>query len=325
MKKRISGLILILALLLPVPCGALDLSSDEPICYSNFDMISLQEMQETHQEYTTGDMIADSYLYEARQNGITDIDVAIVPLASIRASVKEGPLTAADAFSICYAAEEGPYAEGAPLVCAYLSGKDLKLLTEIDASLGPAQSGVKLSYAGLNYRFNTKRILMDRVTSVGLARSGGMLELIEDDMLYKVCTNRYAADLLDDLNGLIWKTFVITPRDADGQPLEDLSGCLLTDENGSPVMEWMALADYWTSFRTGDSGLPEVPLLYSAPQTRKVKYEEGGFARIENPGTVTLAVIGAVIVLLILVAVVIALIRRTVYRRRARRLQKGNS
>ena len=111
------------------------------------------------------------------QNGITDIDVAIVPLASIRASVKEGPLTAADAFSICYAAEEGPYAEGAPLVCAYLSGKDLKLLTEIDASLGPAQSGVKLSYAGLNYRFNTKRILMDRVTSVGLARSGGMLEL----------------------------------------------------------------------------------------------------------------------------------------------------
>ncbi|MBQ1579884.1 MAG: hypothetical protein IIZ86_01985, partial [Firmicutes bacterium] len=78
-------------------------------------------------------------------------------------------------------------------------------------------------------------------------------------------------------------------------------------------------------FRTGDSGLPEVPLLYSAPQTRKVKYEEGGFARIENPGTVTLAVIGAVIVLLILVAVVIALIRRTVYRRRARRLQKGNS
>ncbi len=90
-------------------------------------------------------------------------------------------------------------------------------------------------------------------------------------------------------------------------------------------MEWMALADYWTSFRNGDSGLPEIPLMYSAPQNRKVKYEEGGFARIENPGTVTLAAIGAVIVLLILIAAVIALIRRAVYRRRARRLQKGNS
>ena len=35
---------------------------DEPICHSNFDMISLDEMYATHQEYTTGNMIADAYL-----------------------------------------------------------------------------------------------------------------------------------------------------------------------------------------------------------------------------------------------------------------------
>ena len=87
----------------------------------------------------------------------------------------------------------------------------------------------------------------------------------------------------------------------------------------------MALADYWTSFRTGDSGLPEVPLLYSAPQTRKVKYEEGGFARIENPGTVTLAVIGAAVLLLVLLFVIVLLIRRAVLRRRERLARAGRS
>lgn len=298
---------------------------DEPICHSNFDMISLDEMYATHQEYTTGNMIADAYLYEAKQHGITDIDVALVGLGTIRGSVMEGDLTAADAFEICSLGVGSDGSAGHPLLCAYVTGKELKLLTELDASLGPAVSSIKMSYAGLNYRFNTKRMLLDRVTSVGLSRSGGMLELIEDDMLYKVCCNMYAANMLGMLNGLTKGILSITPKNADGTPVEDLYACALLDEDGREIKEWVALADYWSSFRTGDSGLPEVPLMYSAPQNRKVKYEEGGFARIENPGTVTLAALGAAAALLILIVVIVLLIRRAVLRRRERLARAGRS
>ena len=298
---------------------------DEPICHSNFDMISLDEMYATHQEYTTGNMIADAYLYEAKQHGITDIDVALVGLGTIRGSVMEGDLTAADAFEICSLGVGSDGSAGHPLLCAYVTGKELKLLTELDASLGPAVSSIKMSYAGLNYRFNTKRMLLDRVTSVGLSRSGGMLELIEDDMLYKVCCNMYAANMLGMLNGLTKGILSITPKNADGTPVEDLYACALLDEDGREIKEWVALADYWSSFRTGDSGLPEVPLMYSAPQNRKVKYEEGGFARIENPGTVTLAALGAAAALLILIVVIVLLIRRAVLRRRERLARVGRS
>ena len=298
---------------------------DEPICHSNFDMISLDEMYATHQEYTTGNMIADSYLYEAKLHGVTDIDVALVGLGTIRGSVKEGDLTAADAFEICSLGVGSDGSAGHPLLCAYVTGKELKLLTELDASLGPVVSSIKMSYAGLNYRFNTKRMLLDRVTSVGLSRSGGMLELIEDDMLYKVCCNMYAANMLGMLNGLTKGILSITPKNADGTPVEDFYACALLDEEGNEIKEWVALADYWSSFRTGDSGLPEIPAMYEQPQSRKVKFEEGGFARISNPGGVTLAAMGAVFVLILLIVLLIVLIRRTIYRRRLKHQQKGNS
>ena len=296
---------------------------EEPICHSNFDMISLREMYDTHQEYTTGNMIADSYLYEAKKHGITDIDVALVGLGTIRGSVYAGDLTAADAFAICSMGVGSDGSAGHPLVCAYLSGEELKLLTELDASMGPTVPAIKMSYAGLNYRFNTKRIPLDRVTTVGLSRSGGMLELLESDMLYKICCNLYAANMLKTLNGMTGNFLSITPKDGSGNPIEHFEDCILRDEEGREIKEWVALADYWTSFRTGDSGLPEIPLMYSEPQSRKVAYEEGGFARIENPGRMTMIVLGYGIGGLILILLVFALIRRGIRQAAAGKKNRG--
>ena len=299
--------------------GAFPVPFDLPICFSNFNMISVPQMKRTHQEYTTGDMIADSYVYEAKKAGIEDIDVAIVALGSIRRSVKWGPLTVADAIEICYADDTEEGREGYPLVCVYLTGSELKYLTELDASLGPKYPELKLSYSGLNMRFNTKRIPLDRVTSVGLSRSNGMIELLENGMLYKMCCNLYAVQQLDRLNALTKGFMTITPRDANGDPLDSFEDCILRAEDGTEIKEWMALADYWMSFRIGSSGLPEIPPLYSEPQSRKVKYEEGGISRIDNPGRVTLAAIGAAVLALILLIAVIDLIRSSVARRAYRK------
>ncbi|MBR5642046.1 MAG: 5'-nucleotidase C-terminal domain-containing protein [Firmicutes bacterium] len=328
MRKRFACLIFILALLsaavpvwadgpeLPGPFG---FPFDAPICFSNFNMISVPQMQRTHQEYNTGNMIADSYVYEAKKLGVTDVDVAVVALGTIRKSVRWGSLTLADAFAVCYADDTEDGRDGYPLICVYLTGTELKYLTELDASLGPRYPELKLSYSGLNMRFNTKRIPLDRVTSVGLSRSGGMVELIENGMLYKVCCNLYAAEQLGRLNALTKGFMTITPRDENGDPLESFEGCELVAEDGTAVKEWMALAEYWMSFRTGESGLPEIPAMYTESQNRKVSYEEGGISRIDNPGRVTLLVLGGGVVLVILVLALISLIQNSIERRKAKR------
>ena len=111
----------------------------------------------------------------------------------------------------------------------------------------------------------------------------------------------------------------ITPRDENGDPLDSFEGCELVTEDGTPVKEWLALADYWMSFRTGESGLPEIPAMYSEPQNRKVSYAEGGISRIDNPGRVTLLVLGGGVAIVILVLALISLIQAVFARRKAKR------
>ena len=244
---------------------------DKVIAHSNFDFIGLDEMYNTHQEYPLGNLIADSYIYEAEKNGITDIDVALVGLGTVRSSFKKGDITVADAFEICSLGVGADGSAGHPLVAAYVRGRDLKLLVELDASLGELVSSIKMSYSGLNYTFNTKNLILTRVTDIGLDRGTGQLEEIDNNKLYKVVANMYAVNMLDMVNGLTKGIISISPRDKDGNKVTDYYSMSLKDKNGNEIKEWVAFKDYLESFDVGPSGYPEIPDTYATAQNRKVK------------------------------------------------------
>ncbi len=294
-------------------------SFDEIICHSGFDMISVQEMYASHQEYTTGDLIADAYLYEARRNGIDDIDVALVGLGTIRSAVRTGNISVADAFEICSLGVGGDGSAGHPIVGVYITGKELKLLTELDASLGNMVSSIKMSYSGLKYSFNTKRILLDRVTEVYLERPDGSREKIKDNELYKVCANMYAANMLGMLNGLTKGILSITPKDADGNPVTDFYEYSLKNQEGEEIKEWVAMVNYLRSFDKNEEGVPELPEIYKDVQGRKNKFSEGGLAVISHPGTAAKIIPIAFIVVILLLALIVFLICRLISKLKKRR------
>ena len=277
---------------------------NEVLAHSSFDFMSLDDMYATHQEYPLGNLIADSYIFEARKNGIEDIDVALVGLGTIRGSITEGDITTSDAFDICSLGVGDDGSAGHPLLCAYITGKELKLLTELDASLGPMVSAIKMSYSGLRYSFNTKRIILDKVTDVYLHDEFGYKEdaEIQDDKLYKVCCNTYAANMLGMLNGLTKGILAITPKDANGNPVEDLYTCQMYDVNGRPVKEWYAFADYLYA-------LKEIPDAYKTEQGRKAKFERSDIkGMIGNPGLGTWIAFGLVALVIIIIFLLIKLI-----------------
>jgi len=300
------------------------LSFDQVIAHSNMNLQGVNEMYASHQEYQMGDIIADSYIYEAEKNGITDVDVAVVGLGTIRSSIKKGDITVADAFEICSLGVGSDKSAGHPLVAVYISGKEMKLLTELDASLGPIVSSVKMSYSGACYKFNTKRIILDRVTDVKLQKRDGSLEEFEDDRLYKVVANMYAINMLGMLNGLTKGILSITTKYADGTPVEDPYTAVMRDKNGQEIKEWTALTDYLGSFEKNADGVSELPEKYSAPLGRKVKYEEGGWARVSNPGVATnimqIALLILLAVLIVLITVIVLIVKRI---RRRRRIKKA--
>ena len=289
----------------------------EVICHSDIQFMSLGEMSSTHQEYPFGDLIADSYIYEAKRNGIADIDVALVGLGTVRGTFDVGDITTDDAFEICSLGVGADGSAGHPILSAYITGKELKLLVELDASLGPMVSYIKMSYSGLKYTFNEKRMLLDRVTDICLVREDGTEEQIEDSRLYKVACNMYAANMLGMLNGLTYGILKIAPKFADGTVVEDFYDCSLYNADGKEIKEWVAFKNYLMSMPE-KNGVPTIDAAYAAPMGRKNKVAEGGFAVVRNPGATTLVVIG-VPVLLIALVVVLCLTHK---RRKERRLRR---
>ena len=288
-------------------------SFDDVICHSSFDLISLNEMYATHQEYSTGNLIADSYLYEAERCGIDDIDVALVGLGTIRGSVTEGNITVADAFEICSLGVGGDGSAGHPLAAAYITGKELRLLTELDASLGELVSSIKMSYSGLTYSFNAERVILDRVTDIRLLRNDGTTEEIDDDRLYKVCANMYSINMLGMLNGLTKGLLSITPKYADGTPVTDFYDVTLKTPDGREIKEWVALKNYLSAFNPNEDGISELPPYYSAALGRKEKTEDNSLSALLAPGKgagIFSAVNAVVIFLAALIVLTVILVRR---------------
>lgn len=257
---------------------------DKVIAHSNFDFIGLDEMYATHQEYPLGDLIADSYIYEAEQNGINDIDVALVGLGTVRGSFEKGDITVADAFEICSLGVGSDGTAGHPLVACYLYGWELKLLTEIDASVGELVSSLKLSYSGLNYSFNTKRLILSKVIGVDIVKDGKAPCRIEDKKLYKVVGNVYAINMLDMVHQYTKGILSIAPRDENGKKTFDFYSLAMKDKNGKEIKEWIAFKDYLESFDKGTSGYPEIPDCYASQQGRKVKLNQSLIEEIKANG-----------------------------------------
>lgn len=303
--------------------SAYGVTPDQVIAYSPFAFQPLEEMYATHGEYPMGNLIADSYFYEAEQNGIDDLDVALVALGTIRGSFPEGAITVADCFEICSLGVDSDGTAGHPILVGYFSGKDLKLLCELDASLGPLVSSIKMSYAGLRMTFNEKRIPLDRLTEVRLVRKDGSEEEIEDDKLYHVAANAYAANMLGMVNDLTKGILKIVVRDRDGNPVESLSSCAMTGKDGQEVREWIAFMDYLSSFDKEKNGISLIPEeKYGAPVGRKVKVSEGGFAVIKNPGAATWIAGGLLPVILALVILAVFLIRKGIRTKRRKKAER---
>lgn len=301
-----------------------DLNSgfDDVICYNSYDFPCLDDMYATHQEYPLGDLIADSYLNEAKRCGIDDIDVAIVGLGTIRGSLKKGEVTVADVFEICSLGVGRDGTAGHPLAAAYITGKELRLITELDASLGPMVSYIKMSYSGLEYSFNPKRVLLDRVTSVHLVRDVRTTEKIDDNRRYKIVTNMYSINMLGMLNGLTKGILSITPTYADGTPIEDYYDVCLRDQNGNEVKEWMAFENYLATFEKGETGLPQIPVSYGGPRGRKNISTDGSLkARFSHgQGTDIFVYVNiAVVVLIVLIILLVIAIRKAHIKRKAKK------
>lgn len=302
---------------------------DQVLAENPVEFTQMDEFAEKHEEDPLGSMIADSYVYAVQQaegEKYEKVYVTISPSGAIRDTFQQGKVTVSDVFNVSSLGIGADRIPGYPLVSVYLTGKELKTAAEIDVSISPIMTSAQLYPSGLRWTYNPNRMLLNRVTDVEFVTNvpytgGEETEEIVDDRLYRVVAGLYSAQMLGTIEDASRGLLKITPKDKDGQVIQDFEQYIIHDQNGEEVKEWYALASYLESFEQNEEGMPEIPLYYEEAEGRKQMEDSRNLVDIlKKPNKFAWFLYGGITILIVLIAGIV----RIIIRKRKRRKEKKN-
>lgn len=296
-------------------------TKDQILCTNEIDFAPQEDTALVHTENNLGSIIADAYTYAAEQVlGKDSVAVSVAPSGTIRDSYSRGNITTEqvfNSFSLGIGQDKIP---GYPLIGVYLTGKELKTVAEIDATVSDLMTTARLYTDGLYWHYNPNRMLLNKATEVYLVNNQEQRVELEDDKLYLVVTDYYTSQMLGGVTDLSKGLLSLVPKYADGTPIENYEDAILT-KDGKEVKAWVAIADYMSSFEDTDGdGYGNVPEKYGTLEGRKVVEDsKHPIDLLKNPNKFFFMITGVVLLLLAIVAGIVVLIVKTVKKMKFRK------
>ena len=286
-------------------------TTDQVLCTNEVEFTNSNDADKKHTEQNLGSIMADSYTYAVAKFDKTDtrpVDVAVVPAGVIRDTYAKGNITPENVFNSFSLGIGEDGIPGYPLISLYLTGKELKMAAEIDASISDLMSSARLYTDGLYWNFNPNRMILNKVTDVYLCDQDEKRVELEDDKLYRVVTDFYTSQMLGGVTDLSYGLLSIVPKFADGTPVERYEDAVIKAD-GKELKAWAAIADYMSSFEDADNdGIGNVPAKYAKEEGRKVVEDSKKIGDlVKNPNKFFFAIVGILLVLVIVLIVIVVL------------------
>ncbi|RDU23440.1 bifunctional metallophosphatase/5'-nucleotidase [Anaerosacchariphilus polymeriproducens] len=298
------------------------LKCDEVLAQSSFYFDSPKNIIKHHQESLLGNFISDSYIYAVKKAEGKDyipVSAAIVPAGTIRGTFFQGDITVWDAFNVSSLGMGADNLPGYPLISVYLTGKELKTVCEVDASITPIMKEAQLFLSGMNFTFNPNRFIFNKVIKTILVNEEGTAQEIEDEKLYRVAAGLYSAQMLSVVGEKSHGLLKIQPKTKDGNPITDFESQIIYDNSDgkkTEVKEWYAIVEYLKSFEQKD-GISQIPERYNRNQERKVvDNSKNILALLQKPNHITVVVYVLIVVILTLIIVVVMRIVKKIKRKK---------
>ena len=297
----------------------------EVLAENDIEFNSLEEMETKHEELNLGDIMSDAYVYAVENSEYYDgdpVDVAVVPSGTVRDTYTKGDITVEDVYNSFSLGIGRDGVAGYPLINAYLTGKELKLVAEVDASVSDFMTTARLYCSGLNFTYNPHRMILNKVTDCYLTRTDGERTEIQDDKLYHVVTDLYTGQMLGSVMKMSYGLLSLEPKDKDGKPIENLEDQAIM-EGDRELKAWDAIARYMQSFddTDGDS-IANVPEYYATTHGRKVVDDSKNIiSLIKNPNKFTAIIVSVTLIIIVMIVLVTVLIRKVV--RKIRKKKNG--
>ena len=295
----------------------------EVLAQNDVEFNSLEEMGTEHKELNLGDIMADAYVYAVENSEYYDgdpVDVAVVPSGTVRDTYTRGDITVEDVYNSFSLGIGKDGVAGYPLINAYLTGKELKLVAEVDASISDFMTTARLYCSGLNFTYNPHRMILNKVTDCYLTRADGERTEIEDDKLYHVVTDLYTGQMLGSVMKMSYGLLSLEPKDKDGNPIENLEDHAVM-EGDKELKAWDAIARYMQSFDDADGdGIANVSEYYATTHDRKVVDDSKNILDlVKKPNKFTAIIVCIGLIIIIIIVLIINLIRRIVRKSRKKK------
>ena len=295
----------------------------EVLAQNDVEFNSLEEMGTEHKELNLGDIMADAYVYAVENSEYYDgdpVDVAVVPSGTVRDTYTKGDITVEDVYNSFSLGIGKDGVAGYPLINAYLTGKELKLVAEVDASISDFMTTARLYCSGLNFTYNPHRMILNKVTDCYLTRADGERTEIEDDKLYHVVTDLYTGQMLGSVMKMSYGLLSLEPKDKDGNPIENLEDYAVM-EGDKELKAWDAIARYMQSFDDADGdGIANVSEYYATTHDRKVVDDSKNILDlVKKPNKFTAIIVCIGLIIIIIIVLVVSLIRKIVRKSRKKK------
>lgn len=279
---------------------------------NNVTFCSASDLGQIHEEGNLGNIIADSYVYAVEHSEDFDgipVDFAVAPSGTVRGTYPLGNITVEDVFNSFSLGIGTDGVPGYPLISVYLTGKELKTVAELDASVSDIMTTARLYISGMNFSFNPNRLILNKVTDCYLVGDNGERIEIDDNKLYRIVADLYSGQMLSAATDISYGLLSIVPKNADGVPYENVEDAIITN-NGMEMKAWSAIAAYMESFPDTDgNGIGNVPEEYGTFQGRKVVENSRNIIDlIKNPNRFAVMLAGIVLLLIIIITVLIVLL-----------------
>lgn len=279
-------------------------TKDQVLCTNEVSFSAQDDLGSLHTELNLGSIIADAYTYAAEQADTGDdnpVMVTVAPAGTIRDTYALGNITVENVFNSFSLGIGEDGIPGYPLISVYLTGEELKLAAEIDASISDLMTVARLYTDGLCWHYNPNRMILNKTTDVYLRDSDGNRIELENNKLYRVVTDFYTSQMLGGVTDMSYGLLSIVPKFADGTPIENYEDAVIVTD-GKELKAWDAIARYMLSFEDTDGdGMPNVPQTYASLEGRKVVEDSKNILDlIAKPNKFFFMITGIVIVLVVL-------------------------
>ncbi|MBR6768143.1 MAG: bifunctional metallophosphatase/5'-nucleotidase [Clostridia bacterium] len=292
--------------------AAYGMTFDQVLANNKIEFEPQSAVGATQHESPLANLYADAYFWAAEQTLGFRPDIALTATGVIRESLPLGNITVSDVFN---AASLGVGTEG-ELIAVYITGEDLWSALEVDASVQPIMPAAQLFFSGIEYSFNTNRMIFNKVDYTRLRLADGTLAEIDDDKLYCVIAGMYAGQMLGSVKEKSFGLLSITPRNAEGKALsaDELKDYVIRDENGRPLKEWYAISSYIENMGG------EVDEAYATTDGRKVVYSSWNPVKLlRNPNIFTFVALILILLIILLIVLLVRFIIKRVKKRKAKK------